>query len=109
MTELHDLPTVSSVPIRVEPRPDAAPAPPVSETEQRRPRKAASRPKRVSVVVLIGSALAGLVLVTYFVWLTVQMGAHSQTGAAPMIATFAAIGLGVGAGVLALAVGRMRR
>jgi len=61
------------------------------------------------MLVILGGALAGLVLVAYFVWLSIQMGNHAQTGAAPMIAVFAAALLGIGAGALALAVGRKRR
>lgn len=52
--------------------------------------------------------MAGLVLVGYFVWLSIEMGAHSQAGGAPMIAVFVAAILGLGAGALAFAVGRRR-
>jgi hypothetical protein len=51
--------------------------------------------------------MAGLVLVGYFVWLSIEMGAHSQAGGAP-IAVFGAAILGLGAGALAFAVGRRR-
>jgi len=57
-------------------------------------------------LVVVGGSLAALVLVAYFVWLSIQMGSHAQTGAAPMIAVFASAALGVGAGALAFRVGR---
>jgi hypothetical protein len=54
---------------------------------------------------VVGFGFVFLVLAAYFVWLCVQMGGHSQTGAAPLIAIFAATGAGVAAAGLALAIG----
>jgi cation transport ATPase len=75
-----------------------------SESSEQQQSDAPKRP-RVNTVI-IGGCLAGLVLVAYFVWLSIEMGGHAQTGAAPMIAVFVAAGLGLGAAALAFAIGR---
>jgi hypothetical protein len=87
-----------------------SPAPASAAPEQPHPNRP-SRPSartRTNPFIVVGSCLAGLVLVAYFVWLCVQMGGHAQTGAAPLIAVFTAALLGIGAGALALALGRRR-
>ena len=67
----------------------------------------AQRP-RTNFVLILGGCIAGLILVGYFVWLSIEMGGHAQTGAAPMIAVFAAAFLGIAAGGLAFLVGRRK-
>ena len=66
-----------------------------------------SRQRRVNPAV-VGACLAGLMLVAYFVWLSIEMGAHSVTGGAPMIAVFVASGLGLAGGALGFIIGRRR-
>ena len=67
----------------------------------------AKRPRLNTAIV--GGCLAGIVLVVYFVWISIEMGGHAVTGAAPMVAVFVGAGLGVGAGALAFLVGRRQR
>jgi hypothetical protein len=82
-----------------EPSSDDAPEEPSSDD--------AKRPRLNTAIV--GGCLAGVVLVAYFVWLSIEMGGHAVTGAAPMIAVFVAAGLGVGAAGIAFLVGRRQR
>jgi hypothetical protein len=77
--------------------------------EQTPRRSSGEQPRQhVSIVMILGGCIAGLILVAYFVWLSIEMGGHAQTGAAPMIAVFAAAAVGIAAGGLAMLVGRRR-
>jgi hypothetical protein len=58
---------------------------------------------------IIGVVLVLLILASYFVWMTIEMGTAAVSGAAPMIAFLGAAFVGIAAAGLALAIGRKQR
>lgn len=57
---------------------------------------------------VIGAGVILLILASYFMWMTIQMGTAAESGSAPMFAFLAAAAVGVAAAGIALAVGRRR-
>lgn len=54
-------------------------------------------------------ALVGAMLVGYFLWLCLEMGSHTHLGLDMLVGTFGAVGAGLAAGALALAIRSVQR
>ncbi len=69
---------------------------------------AEEKPKSRVTPQAIGAGVVLLILASYFMWMTIEMGTAAESGSAPMFAFLAAAAVGIAAAGLALAIGRRR-
>ena len=111
MAEVRD-PKARQSQSRARPRRDEHRPRPEGRTLSERREPDSQREKKIERLLpnvqVIGWAFVLLVLAGYFVWMSVEMGAHSVNGVGPMVAVFGAAFAGLIAAGIALASGRRR-